>query len=248
MRFRIPLLRRIHLGADPRVGEARRLRALASGLSQAGHEASARQLCRKALRVLDPQGSDPSWSADAIEISRALDRHLASFGLRPWIARRRRRIAAAAAGVGLGFALVVAAVAPVRSALFPPDLAAGRAWRASSAFREWSLTGVLTGEPRDSCCLFHTADEESPTFTIDLGKRVRVHRVDVGNRADCCLDRSLPLVVEVSDDDQRSWTRVAYRRGEFRRWRAEFPDVAARFVRLRVDRRSSLHLRSVAVY
>jgi len=243
---------------DPQVRAARRLRALASALSQAGHELTARRLCRKALGVLDPERADPAWSAEpdlrrladdmrAVEISRALDRRLAGVGLRPWIASRWPRIALGAGAVAVFLALLVAAVPPLRRAVFPPDLAAGKPWHASSALTGFPQNGILAGDTAGFCCFFHTNEEPSPSFTVDLGQQMRVRRVDVTNRLDCCAERVLPLAVEVSGDDEH-WTRVGYRRGEFGTWSAEFPAVDARFVRLRVDRRGVLHLRRVAVY
>jgi hypothetical protein len=41
---------------------------------------------------------------------------------------------------------------------------------------------------------------------------------------------------------------VAYRRALFERFTAKFAPHKARYVRLTVDRRSTLHLRQVAVY
>jgi hypothetical protein len=54
-------------------------------------------------------------------------------------------------------------------------------------------------------------------------------------------------VIEVSSDDA-SFRAVARRVRPFRTWRAELGDVEARYLRLRVTRRSYLHLERVAVF
>ena len=74
-----------------------------------------------------------------------------------------------------------------------------------------------------------------------------MRRVEVENRRDSYADRALPLAIEVSMDAS-AWKRVAYRRVEFRNWDASFNPTEARFVRLRVDRFSYLHLARIAVH
>jgi hypothetical protein len=68
----------------------------------------------------------------------------------------------------------------------------------------------------------------------------------VTNRDDCCLERAVPLVVEVSDD-RKKWRTVARRADSFREWEGKFAPLKARYVRLRVDRHSILHLAKVSV-
>jgi hypothetical protein len=94
---------------------------------------------------------------------------------------------------------------------------------------------------------FHTNDEASPWVIVDLGAVYDVHAVQVENRVNCCRERAVPMRVELSVDKQRFW-RVAYRRALFERFTAQFATRKARYVRLTVDRRSTLHLRRVAVY
>jgi NedA-like, galactose-binding domain len=93
--------------------------------------------------------------------------------------------------------------------------------------------------------LFHTNEEDQPWAMFDLGSEVELHRIDVENRSDCCYDRAVPLVVETGNDGIH-W------KGEYR---LEKPfstqsirlETKARYVRLRVDRRSILHLASVVI-
>ena len=72
-------------------------------------------------------------------------------------------------------------------------------------------------------------------------------RVRVLNRDDCCAERAIPLVVEVSLD-RHGWHEVARRKDQFEDWTAKFSPVSARYVRLRVPRRSILHLKSVRIF
>jgi hypothetical protein len=133
----------------------------------------------------------------------------------------------------------------IENALRGPDLAFGKPWRASSQQFEC--------HPKESECggaataiFFHTSEEDSPWFEVDLGGSQAIARVEVSNRDDCCLERAVPLLVEVSEDRQH-WRAVARRGDSFREWEAKFAPVKARYVRLRVDRRSVLHLARVSV-
>lgn len=120
-----------------------------------------------------------------------------------------------------------------------PDLAAGKPWRASSA--NTSVPPAPRGE-----YLFHTLDEESPWFEVDLGEAVLISVVDVVNRKDCCPERAAPVAIEVSGDRLR-WKEVSRRMESYSRWQAKFAPTTARYVRVRVLRRSILHLAAVAV-
>jgi hypothetical protein len=92
-----------------------------------------------------------------------------------------------------------------------------------------------------SAMFFHTTEEDKPWVEIDLGAPQKFSRVEVVNREDCCPERAVPLVIEVSDD-QKNWRDVARRTEVFREWETTFNQVSARYVRARVDRRSVLHL------
>ena len=58
---------------------------------------------------------------------------------------------------------------------------------------------------------------------------------------------AVPLVLEVSDDGA-SWREVIRRPDVFATWYPTFPAQKARYVRLRVDRISTLHLEAVRVH
>jgi hypothetical protein len=102
-------------------------------------------------------------------------------------------------------------------------------------------------QPHDCAdLLFHTMIEQNPWVEIDLAAARNIHRVEVSNRSDCCEERAVPLVVEISIDEKK-WTEVARRNEQFSHWNARFPSVSARYVRLRVPRETALHLEAIAI-
>jgi hypothetical protein len=125
------------------------------------------------------------------------------------------------------------------------DLARGKPWTASSTSDE-----VGCESPAQRCdngnFFFHTNGEDHPWLVIDLESAQTVSSVLVRNRRDCCRERAVPLVVEVSTD-QEHWTEVARNAKEFGEWKADFAPVQARWVRLIVARSSYLHLRRVRI-
>ena len=127
-----------------------------------------------------------------------------------------------------------------------PDLAAGKPWRISSQQFECHPKNNECGGAKTNI-FFHTTEENSPWFEIDLGQPVSFARVKITNRDDCCLERAIPLVIEVSSD-RAKWQRVARRPDSFRAWDATFGTVTARYVRLRVERYATLHLGKVSVH
>ena len=103
--------------------------------------------------------------------------------------------------------------------------------------------------PAQSCAncpnfFFHTELEDRPNVVFDLHSVRSLSGVVVENRRDCCADRGLPLLVQVSTDEKH-WKTVATRKEEFVTWQASFPTEQARWVRLAVGGRSFLHLASV---
>lgn len=143
-------------------------------------------------------------------------------------------------------AAIVLIVSVVRDTTRPTDLAKGKPWRLSSSAGEC--------RPDQNSCLggptnifFHTNHEHQPWFELDLQGPRSFSVVEIENRTDCCPDRAIPLVVEVSNDRQ-SWHEVGRRTEAFDEWRAEFPPQTARYVRTRVLRHSALHLVRLSVY
>jgi hypothetical protein len=148
---------------------------------------------------------------------------------------RQRWIRLLLAGV-----VLLAVVIGFQRILRGPNLIEGKPYRVSSS---WS--GCATDAPCRAL-LFHTNPEANPWVEYDLGASKKVRRVEITNRGDCCRDRAVPLIVEVSNDQAR-WTEVARRDADFSAWTATFAAQTARYVRLRVARDSVLHLQEVAV-
>jgi hypothetical protein len=154
--------------------------------------------------------------------------------------------------------LVALAVAAVTGAVLAAS-PIGREWRARNrlAHATWKASSADADRPvegkmppsGDPTFFMHTKLEDNPWIELEIpgGVARRISRVVVDNRSDCCYGRALPLVVEVSADHQ-SWTEVARRTKPFEDWTARFVSTAARWIRLRVSRRSILHLRDVAAF
>ncbi len=202
----------------------------------------ATQCYRRALRRL---GESPDVIGERSPSEIVRDR-LAETTIRAAVWRQRRRIAIVGATALTLAALAVAVVPPLRRAAFPVDLAAGKRWVATSVWPGFTGSGVMKDATQTEG-LFHTVEEASPAITVDLGAIVPVRAIEIENRRDNFRQRALPLAVEVSVD-QKTWTRVGYRRADFKTWATRFPSRPVRYVRARVDRVSYLHLRRIRVY
>jgi hypothetical protein len=158
-----------------------------------------------------------------------------------------RRQGGAIAGLMLGLWLASAGVLAASRVLEPRDLAKGQPWRASSSWGTCDPEHGMCG-PLHSRIFFHTQDDDSPWVEIDLGKPQTFSSLTIVNRRDEHLeDRAVPLVIEVSDD-QQGFKEIARRDAVFSVWEPRFPPVTARFVRARVTRKSWLHLEAVKVH
>lgn len=166
---------------------------------------------------------------------------------RPHLARERTWVARVQlAFVALGALLLLAAVGrPLKERYdLTRDRAANASWKASSLYREcWCDSPAQTCENCPNF-FFHTENEDRPNVVFDLHGVQSLSAVVVENRRDCCGDRGLPLLVQVSSD-QKSWKTVATRKEEFTTWRANFPTEQARWVRLMVPNHNMLHLSRV---
>jgi len=152
--------------------------------------------------------------------------------------------------LGASLLLLSAMSHPVYIRLFQPELAVGHPWRVSASAPPYPPSGIVQSpeamQASGAKFFFHTSDMESPWIQIDLGAFEHVSKVSIVNRADCCLERPLPLEVSLGLDDVH-WTKVAQRRGIFETWTAEFPRQMARYVRLSTPRRTMLHFQSISV-
>jgi hypothetical protein len=206
------------------------------------------RLCQSTF--VDFAGSEPAEaSAFALELS-AFAR-----GLLKALELRQRRIEIGAASRSLrvlGFGVLVA-VLGVMLVLVPAwltarsDLAAGKPWQASSLYWERGCESPLQDCPGDKAYFMHTNQENDPWLEIDLKSTQKMSKAEVINRTDCCIDRVVPLVLEVSSD-QKTWREVARSTAPFHEWKPTFAPVSARWVRLRVPRYSMLHLKRVRIF
>jgi hypothetical protein len=144
----------------------------------------------------------------------------------------------------VGFALLVGGAIALKPQ--KQNLAAGKAWKASSSLFDCHPEQAECGGAKTRI-FFHTRDEQDPWLQYDLGAPTAFSSVRVDNRQDGEGARAVPLVVEVGDDGQH-FRQVARRDDDFSSWSASFPSVTARYVRLRVARKSMLHLEEVDVY
>ena len=125
------------------------------------------------------------------------------------------------------------------------DLAAGKPWVTSSSEPNCELnTGMCLGQIVELA--FHTKSEESPWAKVDLGAVVPFSSITVLNRRDCCVERAVPLILEVSVDGAH-FTKVGEQSAPFTDWKAKFPAVKARYVRVRVPRVTALHLERIKI-
>jgi hypothetical protein len=159
------------------------------------------------------------------------------------LVQRLLRIGVVALAV-LGVALAINAA--VQRAIRGPDLAAGKSWTASSKAFDCNPAEKSCGGAH-TAIFFHTLEEVNPWVQIDLGARKKFRRVRIENRDDCCEDRAVPLVVETSNDGNE-FREVGRRTDAFDDWDATFDQVTARYVRVRADRKTYLHLAHVGVH
>jgi hypothetical protein len=138
--------------------------------------------------------------------------------------------------LGLAAVALLLVAYGVRVLVLGPNLVSGKPFRTSS---DWALC------PCDGL-FFHTNRENNPWLEYDLGKPKAIHRIEIKNRPDCCEERAIPLIVEMSTD-RAKWTEVVRRDEVFTTWTAEFPKRIARYVRFRVPRVTELHFNEVVL-
>lgn len=158
-----------------------------------------------------------------------------------------RRMLFAACGVVLLVTLVFVGRALAEAREARRDLAAGASFTTSSSYSEGGCPS-----PHQDCAespnyFFHTTQENDPWVVIDLGKVKQTSSVVVRNRIDCCAERAVPLVIELSAD-KKTWTVVGTQTTPFESFRASFARTRARYVKVHVPKPDGiLHLKSVRV-
>jgi hypothetical protein len=184
-------------------------------------ENAARMLKRAALVVIDVR-ERPLRAEDGIA--------LVAF------ARMALTVLVLAGGLGMAIAL-----RPEK-----PNLVAGKPWTTSSSLLECHPAKIECGGVRTRI-FFHTRDEDNPWLRYDLGTPTAFSSMRIENRQDAEGARAVPLVVEIGDDGSH-FREIARRDKDFSTWKPSFPTVTARYIRLRVARKSILHLEEVDVY
>jgi hypothetical protein len=150
------------------------------------------------------------------------------------------------AGAGL---LVLAGLIFLGIKLFgTKNLAASRPATSSSVALSTTPDGAVDGS-KNGRSGFHSAEEDSPWWSVDLGEPFVLTRIRVFGRDDCCFDQSVPLALEVSDDGS-TYRKVTERTQPFSQadpWVVTPQEVVARYLRLRTLRKSYLVLGEVEV-
>jgi hypothetical protein len=197
-------------------------------------EARARDALEALGRVVVPDGA--TMTRAQIEVAQLVDEAVGN-----------HRIARATRRVRVVFALLASAVAAVTAVA----LSASRrpweeyTWSASSTWDGFPQSGTL-GDHGAHDLLFHTDEQENPWVVVDLRTTRAVRDVQVTNRADCCDDRGLPLVLELAEDDRR-FNPIDTRTAPFDVWRVTFAPRRARYLRLRAIGMTFLHLCDIEI-
>lgn len=119
----------------------------------------------------------------------------------------------------------------------------GVPWRASSKYADCDPAKHTCGGVTTDI-FFHTNEDDAPWIEFDLGKPKQIREVRIKNRGDTDPARAVPLVVETSVD-QKTWQQAGQRNEPFSEWTATFNPTSARYVRLRVLRKTYFHLEGV---
>lgn len=161
----------------------------------------------------------------------------------PWLSRALRVGLLILLVGGIGWGTVA-----VREWMIELDnVARGKPWTTSSQYPTASCRSPAQKCPESPSFFFHTNDENQPWIEMDLGTIQRISSVKVDNREDCCSERAVPLLLEVSSDGKQ-WKQLARKNDVFTTWTAEFASVEARWVRLRLAKKGMLHLAGINIY
>jgi hypothetical protein len=152
--------------------------------------------------------------------------------------------------IGITAAVMVALLAMlVIRLLTPKNIALGRPVTASSVGFSTAAVGAVDGS-KNGAFGFHSALEDSPWLSIDLGRNFAISRIRVFGRGDGGpYDQSIPLALEVSDDGT-SYQQIALRSqpfSEYEPWVVQPGALVTRYLRLKTMRSSYLVLGEVEV-
>ncbi len=157
---------------------------------------------------------------------------------------RGLKIALAAVVVlALGYGVARSLYASPNVALGKPVTASSR-WAGTPAGQE-----VVDGNTGGTFGI-HTQTEENPWVAIDLGGNYALYEARIYNRGDGWFDDALPMAFEVSDDGA-TYQEIERRTTSFSQsapWILKLPNRRARFVRVRIPRKSQVALSEIEVF
>jgi hypothetical protein len=234
------------IGRTARQSRRLTLRAERLLLHSSGRRNHAVRSRRLFVHVLRSLGVEPSPSADIAELGQQAERAIRQFSrpLRRAAARVALWFLGLVAMLGVAVALLSLVSPTVRARLFPPDLGLTAKYRVSSTIAGLPSTGIGTYARGE--VFFHTNLEMRPHIDLDFGRPVRVRKVRIENRRDCCGERALPLDVKAVGKNGERF--LCQRRAPFEAWTCEVGGVRTSRLRIEVPGTSMLHLRSVEVY
>ena len=225
----------------------RRLSVLLEDLDDPTATRYARILARTIAE--DPTAIDHLPRSEAAMRSEELDR------LTRWLSDRIEpqslRELARTRSLRLSAALLTILATPVAGAIWavsPTNVSLHKPVTVSSQVPGTNPPGVVDDDMY--ALAFQSAPEASAWLVIDLGKRHMISDAEVFGRSDCCLDQSVPLAFELSDDGV-TYRTVATKTDSFqslRPWVVKPLAVPARFVRLRMLRAGQLALAEVVIF
>jgi hypothetical protein len=132
----------------------------------------------------------------------------------------------------------------------PKSIARGKPVQASSVIVATApASGAVDGE-KNGAFGFHSALEDSPWLSIDLGQSCNITKIKVFGRGDSDFGQSVPIALEVSDDGT-AYQEISRRADPFSEdnpWVITPPSLTTRFIRLHTLRHSYLVLSEVEVF
>jgi hypothetical protein len=153
--------------------------------------------------------------------------------------------------VGVSVCLIAALIWTGVRLFAPKSIAQGKPVQASSVYGPSApATAAVDGETNGTFG-FHSALEDSPWLSVDLGQNYEITKIKILGRGDSDFNQSVPLALAISDDgtEYREIARRAEAFSESDPWIVTPPPpISARFIRLQTMRRTYLVLGEVQVF
>ncbi|MGD1157607.1 MAG: discoidin domain-containing protein [Terriglobia bacterium] len=128
------------------------------------------------------------------------------------------------------------------------DLALGKPAQQSSTYSgDFPASNGVDGR-KDDGSMFHTNNERSPWWQVDLQGNYALSYIMLYNRTGCCAERERTVQVLLSQNG-RNWQTIYSHNGtDFRELRVEAGGRQARYVRVQLAEQNYFHLQEVEVY